>query len=68
MHLIVGMKTSSGTYIKEFFHSDEGRTPPCLFDLLGAKRADFIALNVTQIHMEWPYIKVGDIHSEPVTV
>ncbi|KAJ3317165.1 putative tRNA pseudouridine synthase Pus10 [Boothiomyces sp. JEL0866] len=35
--IMVYMKTSAGTYVKEFVHGDGGRTKPCLGDLLGAE-------------------------------
>lgn len=56
-YLVVDMKTSSGTYIKEFVHGDEGRTMPCLYQLLDVEKADVLALNVSQIHMHWPNLE-----------
>jgi tRNA pseudouridine synthase 10 len=38
--------TQSGTYIKEFVHSDFGRTEPHLADILGNCRADILQLDV----------------------
>lgn len=44
-YFIVDLKTESGTYIKEFIHSDFGRTRPSLGSLLGC-RADILSLDV----------------------
>ncbi len=42
----------AGTYIKEFVHSDEGRTVPSLGTLLGCKEpAQILELDVLEIHM-----------------
>jgi hypothetical protein len=43
MHL----KTEAGTYVKEFIHSDFGRTRPSLADILGNCRTDILQLDVT---------------------
>lgn len=48
---IVDLKTESGTYIKEFIHSDFGRTLPSLGSLLGC-RADILSLDVTVRHIK----------------
>jgi tRNA pseudouridine(54/55) synthase len=42
--------TQAGTYIKEFVHSDRGRTSPSLTELLGA-RCEIIQLDVTELIM-----------------
>lgn len=34
-YAIINMRTSAGTYIKEFVHGDIGRTKPSLADFLG---------------------------------
>ena len=42
----------AGTYIKEFVHSDEGRTVPNLGSLLGCQEpAQILELDVMEIHM-----------------
>ena len=42
----------AGTYIKEFVHSDEGRTVPNLGSLLGCQEpAQILELDVLEIHM-----------------
>ncbi|EKU21499.1 hypothetical protein NGA_2120120, partial [Nannochloropsis gaditana CCMP526] len=46
------LRTSAGTYIKEFVHGDMGRTRPSVGDLLGGLEADLLALDVTGIVME----------------
>ena len=44
----------AGTYIKEFVHSDEGRTQPHLASLLGlSKPASILQLDVNQIHIHF---------------
>lgn len=44
----------AGTYIKEFVHSDEGRTQPHLASLLGlSKPASILQLDVNHIHMDF---------------
>lgn len=48
----LSLLTSAGTYIKEFVHSDEGRTEPSVGTLLGCK-ADILSLDVLEIVMDW---------------
>lgn len=44
----------AGTYIKEFVHSDNGRTQPHLGSLLGVDDcAAILQLDVNQIHMSF---------------
>ena len=44
----------AGTYIKEFVHSDEGRTVPSLGSLLGCQEpAQILELDVMEIHMRF---------------
>ncbi len=44
----------AGTYIKEFVHSDEGRTQPHLASLLGlSTSAAILQLDVNQIHINF---------------
>jgi tRNA pseudouridine synthase 10 len=52
--LAVNVRTSAGTYVKEFVHGDGGNTQPCLAELLGVEKASVLALDVTEIHFEWP--------------
>lgn len=44
----------SGTYIKEFVHSDFGRTSPSLSDLIGGCSTDIMSLDVDEVFVEWP--------------
>lgn len=44
----------AGTYIKEFVHSDFGRTKPNLCTLLPICEADIIALDVMEVKFDWP--------------
>lgn len=44
----------AGTYIKEFVHSDDGRTVPNLGSHLGcAEPAKILQLDVLEVHMEF---------------
>lgn len=44
----------AGTYIKEFVHSDEGRTTPNLASLVGcAEPARILQLDVLEVHMDF---------------
>ncbi|CAH2056050.1 unnamed protein product, partial [Iphiclides podalirius] len=49
----VRVRTSAGTYVKEWAHGELRRTSPALPQLLGA-RADLLALDVTAVHLPWP--------------
>ncbi|KAJ3268326.1 putative tRNA pseudouridine synthase Pus10 [Terramyces sp. JEL0728] len=51
--IMVYLKTSAGTYVKEFVHGDGGRTNPCLGDLLGTE-CSVVYLDVEEIHLDWP--------------
>jgi tRNA pseudouridine synthase 10 len=51
--LHVEMKTSAGTYVKEFIHGDEGRTIPSFSSLVGCE-AKCVQLDVLEIHLDWP--------------
>lgn len=46
--------TESGTYIKEFVHSDFGRTSPSLRDIIGNCITDILSLDVEEVFVEWP--------------
>ncbi|DBA77530.1 TPA: hypothetical protein ACH3X1_009345 [Trebouxia sp. C0004] len=53
-HLVLRLRTQAGTYIKEFVHSDEGRTQPHLASLLGlSTSAAILQLDVNQIHIDF---------------
>ena len=52
-HFQLELSTQAGTYIKEFVHGDFGRTLPNLCKLMGHP-VDIIALDVTDIQVEWP--------------
>ena len=49
LHLL----TSAGTYVKEFVHSDFGRTKPSIQSLLGVD-TDILALDVREVFLPWP--------------
>jgi tRNA pseudouridine synthase 10 len=48
------MRTSAGTYVKEFIHGDDGRTIPSLRTLLGCESARCVQLDVLAVHLDWP--------------
>lgn len=47
------LKTQAGTYVKEFIHSDFGRTDPSISAILG-RDVDCVELDVTGIDLVWP--------------
>ncbi|KAG8192038.1 hypothetical protein JTE90_025304 [Oedothorax gibbosus] len=51
--LLLKIETQAGTYVKEFAHSDFGRTVPNLGTLLNTT-ADILELDVESIELEWP--------------
>ncbi|CAK1592824.1 unnamed protein product [Parnassius mnemosyne] len=51
--LYVRVRTSAGTYVKEWAHGELRRTRPALPDLLRA-RTDLLALDVAAVHLHWP--------------
>ena len=52
-HFLLHLCTSAGTYIKEFVHSDFGRTVPNLCSIM-KQQVDIINLDVEEVEMEWP--------------
>lgn len=52
-YFILELSTQSGTYIKEFVHSDLERTQPSVSSLLGTT-LDLLELDVIDIDIEWP--------------
>ena len=50
--MVLELTTQAGTYIKEFVHSDGGRTTPSLGSLLGCT-AEILQLDVTDVDMEF---------------
>ncbi len=55
-HFKLVLVTGAGTYIKEFVHSDFGRTVPNLCCLMGIE-VDIRALDVIDLDMNWPPTK-----------
>lgn len=51
--LLVDIEASAGTYIKEFVHSDFGRTSPSLGSLLHCE-ADILQLDVLDVALPLP--------------
>lgn len=52
-HFLLFLKTQAGTYIKEFVHSDFGRTTPSLGELLNTE-CDILQLDVLAVELNWP--------------
>lgn len=52
-HFKLDLVTEAGTYIKEFVHSDFGRTSPSLCSILDSD-IDIKALDVTDLKLDWP--------------
>lgn len=52
-HYLLKLKTEAGTYIKEFVHSDFGRTSPSLCTLMDAP-FDILELDVDEVEFDWP--------------
>ncbi|RWS03353.1 putative tRNA pseudouridine synthase Pus10-like protein, partial [Dinothrombium tinctorium] len=69
----INLLTEAGTYVKEFVHSDFGRTEPSLATIVGSCKTDIIELDVLvifvavsnallklilqDIHFDWPPIR-----------
>lgn len=53
-YAILDLKTQAGTYIKEFIHSDLGRTSPSFCEFIGQEEADILRLDVMQVELEFP--------------
>jgi len=50
---VLELRTQAGTYIKEFIHSDLGRTQPSLGSLLQCE-ADILQLDVMSVALDFP--------------
>jgi tRNA pseudouridine synthase 10 len=50
---ILSVKTEAGTYVKEFVHSDLGRTVPSVADLIGVQ-TEILSLDVDAVELDWP--------------
>jgi tRNA pseudouridine synthase 10 len=55
-HLTLDMVTQAGTYVKEFVHGDLGRTRPSIRELLNVSAADLLALDVTDVQVDFPTV------------
>ncbi|CAK1546549.1 unnamed protein product [Leptosia nina] len=53
---LLRIQTSAGTYVKEWVHGELSRTYPSLSHALSAD-VDLLALDVTEVHLQWPPIK-----------
>ncbi|KAI8915596.1 hypothetical protein EDD86DRAFT_186262 [Gorgonomyces haynaldii] len=51
--LAVDLQTSAGTYVKEFMHSDQGRTEPSIKSMLNVE-VTVLSLDVLQVFLDWP--------------
>ena len=63
------LRTSAGTYVKEFVHGDLGRTEPSLGSLLGGVECDILELDVTDVLLgdEQEEVEGGEGTSATVT-
>ena len=52
-HFKLQLSTQAGTYVKEFVHSDFGRTCPSLCDLM-KQEVDILTLDVEDVMLDWP--------------
>ncbi|XP_053388289.1 tRNA pseudouridine synthase Pus10-like [Mercenaria mercenaria] len=52
-HFQLEMSTQAGTYVKEFVHSDFGRTKPNVSSLL-SQECDILELDVNAVELDWP--------------
>uniref|UniRef100_A0A915EHB2 tRNA pseudouridine(55) synthase n=1 Tax=Ditylenchus dipsaci TaxID=166011 RepID=A0A915EHB2_9BILA len=55
-HFVIKLQTQAGTYVKEFVHSDFGRTRPSISTLMGLQLGDvdILELDVEAVDLEWP--------------
>lgn len=53
-YAIVELTTQAGTYIKEFVHSDLGRTRPSFCDFIKQDQADILQLDVVDVALDFP--------------
>lgn len=53
-YAILDLTTQAGTYIKEFVHSDLGRTKPSFCEFIGQDQADILLLDVMEVALDWP--------------
>ncbi|KAL3094974.1 hypothetical protein niasHS_006325 [Heterodera schachtii] len=58
-HFVLRLETQAGTYVKEFVHSDFGRTRPSVAQLMGLElgQVDIVQLDVLNVDLEWPPIE-----------
>uniref|UniRef100_A0A914XWA3 tRNA pseudouridine(55) synthase n=1 Tax=Panagrolaimus superbus TaxID=310955 RepID=A0A914XWA3_9BILA len=59
-YFYLSVETQAGTYVKEFVHSDFGRTRPSVGTLLGFELTDgmsILELDVEGVDLEWPPCK-----------
>ncbi|XP_033127909.1 putative tRNA pseudouridine synthase Pus10 [Anneissia japonica] len=62
-HFQLNLSTQAGTYIKEFVHSDFGRTEPNLGSLLKC-HVDILELDVASVDLDWPK-KLDNTNNQP---
>jgi tRNA pseudouridine synthase 10 len=51
---LLDLTTQAGTYIKEFVHSDLGRTKPSFASFIGQDQADILLLDVMEVALDFP--------------
>lgn len=53
-YAILDLTTQAGTYIKEFVHSDLGRTKPSFCEFIKQDQADILLLDVMAVDLDFP--------------
>lgn len=62
-YAILELQTQAGTYIKEFVHSDLGRTKPSFGEFIKQEQADILQLDVVDVALDFPPVLENE--SEP---
>lgn len=62
-YAILDLTTQAGTYIKEFVHSDLGRTKPSFGDFIKQEQVDILQLDVMDVALDFPPVLQNE--SEP---
>jgi len=68
--MYVDLLTQAGTYVKEFVHSDLGRTKPSLATLMdwGDYECEILLLDVIKIELDFPPEITTDVHVDVPTM
>ncbi|KAI3413977.1 hypothetical protein GPALN_011447 [Globodera pallida] len=68
-HFVLRLQTQAGTYVKEFVHSDFGRTRPSVAELMGVElgQVDIVQLDVLNVDLNWPPGEGEKVEQKPGT-